>query len=62
VSGPDLTRLHAIAMQVAERVGANPLTRNVNFDWIEPARTMRIQIDRTRRGSSASARRTYRRR
>jgi multidrug efflux pump subunit AcrB len=45
VSGPDLTRLHAIAMQVAERVGANPLTRNVNFDWIEPARTMRIQID-----------------
>ena len=45
VSGPDLTRLHAIAMQVAERIGANPLARNVNFDWIEPARTMRIQID-----------------
>ncbi|HKN10748.1 MAG TPA: efflux RND transporter permease subunit, partial [Pseudomonadota bacterium] len=45
VSGPDLTRLHAIAMQVAERIGANPLARNVNFDWIEPARTMRIQIN-----------------
>ncbi len=45
VSGPDLTRVHAIAMQVAERIGANPLARNVNFDWVEPARTMRIQID-----------------
>ena len=45
VSGPDLTRVHAIAMQVAERVGANPLARNVNFDWIEPARSMRIHID-----------------
>src|ERR1019366_5698046 len=33
------------AMQIAERIGTNPLARNVNFDWIEPARTMRIQID-----------------
>ena len=44
MSGPDLTRVHAIAMQVAERWG-NPLARNVNFDWIEPARSMRIHID-----------------
>jgi len=45
VSGPDLTRLHAIAMQVADRIGANPQARYVNFDWIEPARSMRIRID-----------------
>ena len=45
VSGPDLTRVHAIAMQVAERIGANPQARYVNLDWIEPARSMRINID-----------------
>jgi len=45
VSGPDLSRVHAIAMQVAEQVGATPGARNVNFDWIEPARAMRIHID-----------------
>ena len=45
VIGPNLSRVHAIAMQVAERIGANPLARQVNFDWIEPARSMRINID-----------------
>ena len=32
-------------MQVAERIGANPPARYVNFDWVEPARSMRINID-----------------
>jgi len=45
VSGPDLARVHAIAMQVADRLGADPLARYVNFDWVEPARSMRINID-----------------
>ncbi|MDR3532093.1 MAG: efflux RND transporter permease subunit [Rhodopila sp.] len=45
VSGPDLSRVSAIAMQVAEQVGATPGVRNVNFDWIQPARVMRIHID-----------------
>ena len=45
VSGPDLSRVHAIAMQVADRLGASPLARFVNFDWVEPARSMRINID-----------------
>jgi multidrug efflux pump subunit AcrB len=45
VSGPDLSRVHAIAMQVAERLGAAPGVRNVNFDWVDPARVMRIRID-----------------
>jgi multidrug efflux pump subunit AcrB len=45
VSGPDLNRVHAIAMQVAQYIGANPLARHVNFDWIDPARSMRINID-----------------
>jgi multidrug efflux pump subunit AcrB len=45
VSGPDLARVHAIAMQVAERLGAAEGVRNVNFDWVEPARAMRVRID-----------------
>ena len=45
VSGPDLNHVHAIAMQVAERIGTNPMVRSINFDWGQPARTMRIQID-----------------
>jgi multidrug efflux pump subunit AcrB len=45
VSGPDLNRVHAIALHVAERLGTVPEVRHVNFDWIEPARSMRIHID-----------------
>ena len=45
VSGPNLTRLREIALQVAEVLGSTPDVRNVNFDWIEPARTVRIRID-----------------
>jgi multidrug efflux pump subunit AcrB len=45
VSGPDLARVHAIALQVAEHLGTVPQVRNVNFDWIESARSMRVHID-----------------
>jgi multidrug efflux pump subunit AcrB len=45
VSGPDLSRVHTIAMQVAERFGALTGLRHINFDWSEPARAMRIRID-----------------
>ena len=38
VSGPDPSRVHAIAQQVAERLGAMPGLRHINFDWSEPAR------------------------
>jgi len=45
VSGPDLSRVHAIALQVAQLLGTQQQLRYVNFDWIEPARSMRIHID-----------------
>jgi len=45
VSGPDLQRVRAIAMQVADLLGNTEGVRNVNFDWIEPARVMRIRVD-----------------
>ena len=45
VSGPDPQRVRAIALQVADLLGATAGVRNVNFDWVEPARVMRIRID-----------------
>ncbi len=45
VSGPDPDKVRDIAYRVAEAVGNNPDARQVNFDWIEPARTLRIRVD-----------------
>jgi multidrug efflux pump subunit AcrB len=45
VSGPDLARVHGIALQVAQRLETVPGIRHINFDWAEPARVMRVNID-----------------
>jgi multidrug efflux pump subunit AcrB len=45
VSGPDSQRIRAIALQLADLLGKTAGVRNVNFDWVEPARVMRIRID-----------------
>lgn len=45
VSGPDPDQVRAIAFEVAEEVGSTPRTENVNFNWMEPARTIRIRVD-----------------
>jgi len=45
VSGPDIDQVRASALRLAEVMGANTNVREVNFDWIEPSRMVRIQID-----------------
>ena len=45
VSGPDLAEVRTIALQLAEAMAQNPDVRMVNFDWIEPARELRLQVD-----------------
>jgi multidrug efflux pump len=45
VSGPDLARVHEIALKVAEQLEAVTGIRHINFDWAEPARVMRVRID-----------------
>jgi multidrug efflux pump len=45
VSGPDLTRVHDIALQVGQRLETVAGIRQINFDWAEPARVMRVRID-----------------
>lgn len=45
VSGPDLDEVARIALEVGALVATNPDTRGINFDWIEPARQLRLRID-----------------
>jgi multidrug efflux pump subunit AcrB len=45
VSGPDPDRVNQIAQQLAAVVAANRGARQVNFDWMEPARQVRVRID-----------------
>jgi multidrug efflux pump subunit AcrB len=45
VSGPDLAEVRSIAFKLAGVIAANPSAEKVNFDWIEPAREVRIRID-----------------
>lgn len=45
VSGPDISTVRGIALKLAAAVSANPDVENVNFDWLEPARQLRIRVD-----------------
>ncbi len=45
VSGPDTNEVRDIAMQLAGVVAGEPEARRVNFDWMEPARMVRVRID-----------------
>jgi multidrug efflux pump subunit AcrB len=45
VAGPDTERIRDIAQQVATLLADTPGTRHVHFDWIEPARQLRVRVD-----------------
>jgi multidrug efflux pump len=45
VSGPDIAKVREIALELAQAVATNPQAVHVNFDWIEPARQVRIRVD-----------------
>jgi len=45
VSGPDLSQVRAVALQLGQILGSNRDLRGVNFDWMEPARKVRVEID-----------------
>jgi multidrug efflux pump len=45
VSGPDISEVREIASKLAQVVAKNTQAANVNFDWMEPARQVRIRID-----------------
>jgi multidrug efflux pump subunit AcrB len=45
ISGPDIAQVREIAFRLAQIIASNPKAEKVNFDWIEPARQVRIRID-----------------
>jgi len=45
VSGPQPDQVRAIAFKVAQVVGSVRGAQNVNYNWMEPARTIRIRVD-----------------
>ncbi len=45
VAGPDQANVRAIARDAAAVIASDPRTRKVNFDWMEPVRTLRLEVD-----------------
>jgi multidrug efflux pump subunit AcrB len=45
VSGPDISQVREIAFKLAQIVATDPQAEKINFDWIEPARQVRIRVD-----------------
>jgi multidrug efflux pump len=45
VTGPEPEQVRAIAAEVAKLVTSDSRAENVNYNWMEPARTVRIRVD-----------------
>ena len=45
VSGPDMDQVREIAFRLAQVMATSEDTRRINFDWNEPSRQVRIQVD-----------------
>jgi len=48
ISGEHLDRIQTIAGQIAGKIRENPNTLNVNLDWSEPSKIVRLNIDQER--------------
>src|SRR5262249_4390658 len=45
VSGTEPDQVRAIAFKVAQAIGSAPGAWNVNYNWMEPGRTVKVQVD-----------------
>ena len=45
ISGPDPEQVRAIAFKVAQVIASDADARNINYNWMEPARAVRVRID-----------------
>jgi multidrug efflux pump subunit AcrB len=45
VSGPHVNEVRDISLRLAQVIASDARARRINFDWIEPARQVRIRID-----------------
>ncbi len=45
VTGPDTDEVRRIALELAQLLGSDSRTRHINYDWMEPARRLRIHVN-----------------
>jgi multidrug efflux pump len=45
VTGPDKDQVRRIALNLATVIASDPRARHINYDWLEPARQLRVGID-----------------
>ena len=45
VSGTDIDEVHALAGRVADKISADPNVTNVNLDWNEKSKIVRVELD-----------------
>jgi multidrug efflux pump subunit AcrB len=48
VSGPDGAKVRELAQSFASLLGRTPSAQNINFDWNEPAKVVRVEVDQDR--------------
>ena len=48
ISGPDPTKVRELAHSFASLIAKTPHARNINFDWNEPAKAVRVEVDQDR--------------
>jgi multidrug efflux pump len=48
VSGPDAGKTREFAQSLAQVLGHNPNTRNINYDWNENAKVIKVDVDQDR--------------
>jgi multidrug efflux pump subunit AcrB len=45
IAGPDKDQVRKHALEFAEILASDPRTRHVHYDWMEPARQIRVHVD-----------------
>ncbi|TIQ18200.1 MAG: efflux RND transporter permease subunit [Mesorhizobium sp.] len=48
VSGPNPDKTRSLAQQFAQVLGSNGAVRNINYDWNEPAKVIKVEVDQDR--------------
>ncbi|MCW5580378.1 MAG: efflux RND transporter permease subunit, partial [Luteimonas sp.] len=48
VSGPEAWKARELAHAFAQMLGKNPSTRNINYDWNESAKVIKVEVDQDR--------------
>lgn len=48
ISGPDAMKVRDLAQSFGALLGGTPNARNINFDWNEPSKVVRVEVDQDR--------------